>query len=108
MTREVPVAILLFAGVALLLLSVVGLVVMRETLDRLHCIGCAAFGALLVGIAITVEESFSLIGNKALAGGVFVLVSGVVLTHITARAVRVHELDDWRIQPDEEVEVEGR
>lgn len=106
MTREVPVAILLFAGVALMLLSAIGLVLMRETLDRLHYIGSAGFGALLVGIAITVEESFSLIGNKALAVGVFVLISGIVLTHVTARAVRVHELGDWRIRPDENVEVE--
>lgn len=106
MTRELPVAILLVAGVALMLLSCVGLVVMRTALDRLHYTGPAALGALLVGIAITVEESFSLIGDKALAVGAFVVVSGIVLTHVTARAVRMHELGDWRIRPDEDVEVE--
>ena len=106
MTREVPVAILLVAGVALMLLSCLGLVVMRGTLDRLHYAAPAGFGALLVAIAITVEESFSLIGNKALAVGVFVVLSGIVLVHVTARAVRVHELGDWRIQPEEDVEVE--
>jgi multisubunit Na+/H+ antiporter MnhG subunit len=107
-TRELPVAILLAAGVALMLLSAVGLVAMRGTLDRLHYLGPASFGALLVSIAIVVEESFSLIANKALAVGVFLVVSGVVLTHATARAVRVHELGDWPIRPQEEVEVEER
>jgi multicomponent Na+:H+ antiporter subunit G len=105
-TRELPVAILLVAGVALMLLSCVGVLVMRSALDRLHYTGPAAFGALLVATAITVEESFSLIGDKALAVGVFLVLSGVVLAHVTARAVRVHELGDWRIQRDEDVEVE--
>jgi hypothetical protein len=40
--------------------------------------------------------------------GVFLMVSGVVLTHVTARAARAHELGDWRIQPDEDVEVKER
>jgi len=55
-----------------------------------------------------VEESFSLIGDKALAVGVFAVLSGVVLNHVTARAVRVHELGGWGIQNDEQVEVEER
>ncbi len=105
-TRELPVAILLWAGVGLIGVSVAGLLVMRSALDRLHYTGPAAFGTLLVGVAILVEESFSLIGDKALAVGVFVVLSGLVLVHVTARAIRVHELGDWRIQQDEDVEVE--
>jgi len=105
-TRELPVAILLVAGVALMLLSCVGLVAMRSTLDRLHYAGPAGLGALLVSTAVTVEESFSLIGNKSLAVGVFVVLSGVVLVHVTARAVRVHELGRWEIGRGEDVEVE--
>jgi multicomponent Na+:H+ antiporter subunit G len=105
-TRELPVAILLVAGVALMLLSCLGVLVMRSALDRVHYTGPAALGALLVATAVTVEESFSLIGDKALAVGVFLVLSGVVLAHVTARAIRVHELGDWRIQQDEDVEVE--
>jgi multisubunit Na+/H+ antiporter MnhG subunit len=105
-TRELPVAILLVAGVALMLLSCVGLVAMRSALDRLHYTGPAAVGALLVSIAMTIEESFSLIGNTALAVGVFMVLSGVVLVHVTASAARVHELGNWWIGSDENVEVE--
>jgi multicomponent Na+:H+ antiporter subunit G len=107
-TRELPVAILLVAGVTLMVLSSIALVVMRSTLDRLHYLGPASLGALLVAIAILVEESFSLIGDKALAVGVFLVLSGAVLAHVTARAVRVDQLGSWTIQHDEQVEVEER
>jgi multisubunit Na+/H+ antiporter MnhG subunit len=105
-TRELPVAILLWAGVGLIGVAVAGLLVMRSALDRLHYTGPAAFGTLYIGLAILIEESFSLIGDKALAVGVFVVLSGLVLVHVTARAIRIHELGDWRIQQDEDVEVE--
>jgi multicomponent Na+:H+ antiporter subunit G len=107
-TRELPVAILLVAGVTLMLVGCLGVVAMRSTLDRLHYTGPAAYGALLVATAVTVEESFPLIGDKALAVGIFLVLSSVVLTHVTARAVRAHDLGDWRIQPDEDVDVEER
>jgi multisubunit Na+/H+ antiporter MnhG subunit len=107
-TRELPVAILLVAGVTLIVLSALAILVMRNTLDRLHYLGPAGLGTLLVALAILVEESFSLIGDKALAVGVFAVLSGVVLNHVTARAVRVHELGGWGIQNDEQVEVEER
>jgi multisubunit Na+/H+ antiporter MnhG subunit len=94
-TRELPVAILLVAGVTLMLLSCLGLVVMRTPLDRLHYTGPAAFGALLVGIAITVEESFSLIGDKALAVAAILLLAGPVVAHTTARSARIRERGEW-------------
>jgi multicomponent Na+:H+ antiporter subunit G len=104
--RAVVALVLLIAGGLLELLAVLGICVMRDAYDRLHYPGLAAFGALLVTVAVVVRESFSLIGDKALAVGVFLVLSGVVLAHVTARAIRVHELGDWRIQQDEDVEVE--
>jgi multisubunit Na+/H+ antiporter MnhG subunit len=50
----------------------------------------------LIGISILVRESFSLIGNKALATGVLLVVLGPVLVHTTARSFRTRELGDWR------------
>ena len=104
--RDAVVAVLLVAGLALMLLSSIGIVLMRTVFDRLHYTAPAAFGGLLVAIAIVVRESFSLIGNKSLAAGVFLVVSSTVLVHVTARAARVRELGDWRIRPGEEIEVE--
>jgi multisubunit Na+/H+ antiporter MnhG subunit len=104
--RDVAVAVLLVAGVALMLLSILGVLVMRDAHERLHYLGPAAFGALLVAIAVVVRESFSLIGDKSLAVGVFLVASGSVLVHITGRAARVRELGDWRLRRGERVEVE--
>ena len=104
--RDAVVAVLLVAGVALMLLSCLGIVVMGNVFDRLHYNGTAAVGGLLVAVAIVARESFSLIGNKSLAVGVFMIVSSAVLTHATARAARVRRLGDWRIRREEKIEVE--
>jgi multisubunit Na+/H+ antiporter MnhG subunit len=90
--------VLLVTGCALQVLAVVGLVGMRSAYDRLHYVGLAGFGALLVGVAILVRESFSLIGDKALLTGVLVVLFGPVLVHTTARSLRIREHGDWRAQ----------
>jgi multicomponent Na+:H+ antiporter subunit G len=104
MTRDVATTVLLYAGVALMVVACLGVLFMRDVFERLHYQTPAALGALLVGIAILVRESFSLIGNKALFVGVFLVASGTVLVHVTGRMARVRELGDWRLQGDEEVE----
>ena len=105
--RSIAVAVLLVAGVGLQALSCLGIAVMRDTLDRLHYVGPASFGVFLVAVAIVVQESFSLIGDKALATAAVLVVTGPVLAHVTARSIRLHRQGDWRIGRDEDVEVEG-
>jgi multisubunit Na+/H+ antiporter MnhG subunit len=94
--------ILLIAGATLEVFAVLGMIVMRDVYDRLHYVGLAGYGALCIGIAILVRESFSLIGDKALATGLVLLVVGPVLVHTTARSVRTRETGDWRhgIEPE--------
>lgn len=102
--RTVLGTILLVAGCSLEVLSVIGLVAMRNVYDRLHYVGLAGYGALLIAVAIVVRESFSLIGDKALlAAGVLVLL-GPFLVHATARGLLVRERGDWRdgIEEDRE------
>jgi multisubunit Na+/H+ antiporter MnhG subunit len=94
--RVVAATVLLIVGGALEVLAVLGLVTMRDTYDRLHYVGLAGFGVLLVAIAIVVYESFSLIGDKALAAGAAFVVFGPVLVHTTARSLRIREYGDWR------------
>jgi multisubunit Na+/H+ antiporter MnhG subunit len=69
---------------------------MRDALDRIHYVGLAGYGALLVGVAIVVRESFSLIGDKALLCGAVLVVLGPILIHTTARSLRIREHGDWR------------
>jgi multisubunit Na+/H+ antiporter MnhG subunit len=90
------VTILLIAGVAIELLAVLGAIAMRDPFDRLHYVGLAGFGALLVGAAILVRESWSVIGDKALATGAILALFSPVLVHATARSFRIRTRGDWR------------
>lgn len=95
---------LLAIGVGLQLLSALGLIAMRDTLARVHYLAPAGFGVLAIALAILVEESFSMVGDKALLTAAVALVGGPVLAHVTARATRVRRRGDWRIGEDEDVE----
>ncbi|HUO69060.1 MAG TPA: monovalent cation/H(+) antiporter subunit G [Gammaproteobacteria bacterium] len=88
--------VLLVAGVAIEVLAMIGIVSMRDPFDRLHYVGLAGYGALLVGAAIIARESFSLIGDKALATGVLLALLSPVVVHVTARSFRTRERGDWR------------
>ncbi len=98
--RHVVATGLLIAGGTLQVLAAIGVAVMRDVYDRLHYVGLAGFGALLVAGAIVVQESFSLIGDKALATAAVLVLFGPVLVHTTARSLRVREHGDWRAEID--------
>jgi multisubunit Na+/H+ antiporter MnhG subunit len=93
--------VLLVAGVAVQVVCCLGMAVMRDAFDRLHLVGAAGFGTALVCCAVVVRESFSLIGDKALAIAVLVLLTGPVLVHVTARALRVRLHGRWEPFPGE-------
>lgn len=92
--RDMVVAILLVAGVAIELLCCLGVVVMRGTFARLHYSAPAGLGAMLLGLAVLVRQGFSLIGDKAMLIGVFVLLTSPVLSHVTARAAHIRTLGE--------------
>jgi multisubunit Na+/H+ antiporter MnhG subunit len=96
--------VLLALGVLLELFAVLGVVVMRDAFDRLHYVGLAGYGALLIAVAILVKESWSLIGDKALATGAVLLLVGPVLVHTTARSFRTRARGDWREGIENEAE----
>jgi multisubunit Na+/H+ antiporter MnhG subunit len=96
--------VLLFLGVALQLFAVLGLLVMRDTFDRLHYVGLAGYGGLLVGISVLIRESWSLVGDKALLTGAMLVLIGPLLVHTTVRSLRTRERGDWREGIEDEVE----
>lgn len=87
--RDVAVAVLLVAGVALEVVAALGVLLMRDALDRVHYTAASAVGGLFLAAAVVVESSFSLIGNKAVALAVFGLVTSPVLSHVLARALHL-------------------
>jgi monovalent cation/proton antiporter MnhG/PhaG subunit len=103
-TSHVIATVLLVLGVVIQLFAVLGLVVMRDVYDRLHYVGLAGYGGLLVAISVLVRESWSLIGDKALATGGVLVVIGPVLVHTTARSLRTRKRGDWREGIEQEAE----
>lgn len=106
--RYIAAEVVLWIGVALILIACIGMVAFRSAYDRLHYSSPAILGVLCVAASVVVKESFSLIGNKSVLIGVLVLVGSPLLTQATGRAARIKERGDWRLAPDEDVEVEER
>lgn len=102
--QAVVAVILLVAGGLLELIAVLGVCVMRDAYDRLHYVGVAGFGALLISVAIVVRESFSLIGDKALLVGVVLVLAGPILVQTTVRSLLIREIGDWRKRARERAE----
>jgi multisubunit Na+/H+ antiporter MnhG subunit len=102
--RHVVAVVVLVGGVTLEVLAVLGVSTMRDAFDRLHYVGLAGFGALLVAVSILIEQGFSLIADKAIATAVLLVVFGPVLVHTTARSFRIRERGDWREGIEEEDE----
>jgi len=96
--------ILLIGGLVLDVFAVLGLSVMRDVFDRLHYVGLAGYGAVLIAASILVRESWSLIGTKALATGGLLVIIGPILLHTTARSLRTRERGAWNAGIEEEVE----
>lgn len=94
--RVVVATVLLICGGAIELLAVLGLCLMRDLYDRLHYVGLAGYGALLISVAIVFRESFSLIGDKALLVGVVLVIGGPIVVHTTMRSMLIRERGDWR------------
>jgi multicomponent Na+:H+ antiporter subunit G len=107
-TRHIVATVLLGAGVALELLAVLGVAVMRDAFDRLHYVGVASFGTLLIAIAILVRQGFSLIADKSLAVGLLLTLLSPVLVHATARSFRTRERGDWRDGIEDHVDGDSR
>jgi multicomponent Na+:H+ antiporter subunit G len=88
--RDVITWALVAAGVAVQIGGCAGVVLMRDALDRLHYVGASSIGAACVCAAVVVAEGPSLIALKAALTAAFLLVSGPVLAHATARAIVLH------------------
>jgi multicomponent Na+:H+ antiporter subunit G len=82
-------AVLAIAGVAVLAFACIGVLVMPTALARLHYVSVAPLGVVLVVAAVLVRDGASLISIKASCVAVFIVGTGPVLAHATARAIHV-------------------
>ena len=97
--------VLLALGVAIELLSCLGLLVMDNVYDRLHYVGPAAsLGPIAIAVAVLFVEGGSTAGVKAILIAVVLVGVGPVVTHATARAARVRQFGHWQAQSEEDIE----
>jgi multicomponent Na+:H+ antiporter subunit G len=80
-------AVLVALGVAVLAFACLGVLLMRGALARLHYVGVAPLGVVLVVAGVLADKGASLIGLKAVTLGVFLLATSPVLSHVCARAI---------------------
>lgn len=80
-------AVLILAGVVVLALCVLGVLVVPGPMNRLHYLGPAPIGVLLVCAGVLVEKGASTIGIRAVLIALFTLVTSPVLSHTVARAL---------------------
>jgi multicomponent Na+:H+ antiporter subunit G len=98
----VVVDVLLGLGVLSILVSVLGVVVMRDALDRLHFTGPAALVApVCFAAAVLVEEPLSSAGVKAVLVALVSVLTTPVLSHATARAARIRKEGGWTVHDHE-------
>ena len=102
--RSVVSVALVCLGVGLGVIATLGVVVMRDWQDRVHYAGLSALGVVLVGLSVLVRESFSVIGDKALATAVLMLLVAPITGHVILRSGRERMLGDWRRNIDQEID----
>ena len=99
--RHIAVEAFLWLGVALTLIGCLGVVLMKSVYDRLHFTSPTTLGAACIAIAVVVQKSFSLVGDKSILIAVLLIALSPLLTHATGRAARVVEHGDWRMGEEE-------
>jgi multisubunit Na+/H+ antiporter MnhG subunit len=98
--RPVLADVFLALAAALVLASGVGLLVMRDTYQRLHYVTPVALVApVLVGLAVLTRSGLTESSSLTWLALLFVIISGPFLTHATIRAARIRETGDWRPGP---------
>jgi multicomponent Na+:H+ antiporter subunit G len=96
--REIFSGIFLGLATAIVLVSSLGVLVMRNPYEKLHFVTPVALVApVLVTLAVLVRAGFSATTTEAALALLFMVIAGPFLTHATIRAARIREAGDWHI-----------
>jgi multisubunit Na+/H+ antiporter MnhG subunit len=99
----VTVYVLVALGVAVELAACVGLVAMRNAIDRIHYAGAGTVvGPALIAAAVCVEEGlFTTNGLNAVVVALLLALLGAALATATARAIRLRDRGTLESTPAE-------
>jgi multisubunit Na+/H+ antiporter MnhG subunit len=99
--QDVVTDVLLALAVMLVLVSSLGVLVMRQDLEKVHYVTPAALVApLFVALAVTVQQGWSQDTAQTWLAVLVMAATGPVLAHATARAIRTRQRGDWK-QPED-------
>lgn len=99
--------VLIGIGVAVELISYLGILLARTPYDRLHyLVPATAVGPPFVVAALVIDEGLSSGTVKAVMTGLILVLLSPVLSHATARAIRIREQGGWKVLPEERVHAE--
>jgi len=95
--RDLVIGILLGTAALVVLLSSLGLLVMRDLYQRLHYVTpISLISTPLVAAALTVREGWDENTAAAWLTVAFVVVVAPYVSHATIRAARIRDRGDWR------------
>ena len=108
MAHLVALSVLLGLAVLATLLSALGVVVMRDPYQRLHFPAVAvSWASIFIIAAVWLDETDAQARIKVILVGLILFVMNAVLTHATAKAVRIWQVGHWEPHADERIEVIG-
>jgi multicomponent Na+:H+ antiporter subunit G len=100
---EILALVLVASGVAAVWFSCLGMLVMPDPARRLHFVAPAAtVGVVCVAAGVVAVEGLNAHGVRAALTALVVVMLSPVVTHATARALRVREVGNWNVLPGEE------
>jgi len=98
MARDIGADVLLGLAVLTVLTASVGVLVMRDPYQKLHFVTPAALVApVLVALAVLVRSGLDENTGQTCLALLLMGIAGPYLSHATARAIRIRETGDWRL-----------
>ncbi len=95
--RQITADVFLGLAAAVVIVSSVGVLVMRDTYQKLHFVSPAALvSPVLVTAAVWLHAGNTATTLEAMLALVFVIIAGPFLGHATIRAARIRDTGDWR------------
>lgn len=104
--KVIAINALVAAAVLVAILSVLGMLRMRDPYQRMHYIAPpASLTPFLITVAIFLQDGMKPESFKAVVLTFVLIGMNTVVTHAAARAFRISETKDWNPVPGEEVPV---
>lgn len=97
MIREITADVFLGLAAAIVIVSSLGVLVMRDVYQKLHFVSPAALvSPVLVTLAVWLHAGNTVTTLEAMLALLFIVIAGPFLTHATIRAARIRQTGDWR------------